>query len=263
MKLKRAHLNLTLQLSGKIVLVTGATSGIGTAVAQVFAQSGATVVASGRNTERGNALVNCLAGNGHVFIPCDLAQKQQIQSLVEQILDRFNQLDVLINNAGIVHHRTVPETTDEAWDETMTINVNAVFRLCRASIPIMAAQGGGVIINIASTWGLVGAEKSAAYCASKGAVVQLTRAMAKDHAKENIRVNAVCPGSVDTPMLESEAEQFDMTADEARTTWAAEAPNGKIATAEDVAQSVLFLASDNAKHIHGVSLPLDGGVTTY
>lgn len=262
MKLKLTHLDLTLQLSGKVVLVTGATSGIGAAVAQLFAQSGATVVASGRSAQRGDELVSNLAGNRHVFIPCDLVQKQQIQSLVEQTVNRFDRLDVLVNNAGVVHHRTVPETTDEVWDETMAVNVNAIFYLCRASIPIMIAQGGGVIVNIASTWGLVGAERSAAYCASKGAIVQLTRAMAKDHASDNIRVNAVCPGSVDTPMLESEAEQFDITADQARATWAAEAPNGRIATAEDVAQSVLFLASDNANHIHGVSLPLDGGVTT-
>ena len=252
-----------MQLSGKIALVTGATSGIGAAVAQVFAQHGATVIASGRNATRGSALVSNLAGDGHIFIACDLAQKQQIGELVTQAINKFDQLDILVNNAGVVYHRTVPATTDEVWDETMATNVSAVFYLCRSTIPNMIAKGGGVIVNIASTWGLVGAEKSAAYCASKGAIVQLTRAMAKDHAKDNIRINAVCPGSVDTPMLESEAEQFNVTADQARTTWAAAAPNGKIATAEDVAQSVLFLASDNASHIHGVSLPVDGGVTGY
>ncbi len=127
----------------------------------------------------------------------------------------------------------------------------------------MIKQGGGAIVNVASTWGLVGAERSAAYCASKGAIVQLTQAVAKDHAGGNIRVNAVCPGSVDTPMLKSEAEQFSITVDEARTMWAADSPNNKIATAEDVAQSVLFLASDSASHIRGIVLPVEGGVTTY
>ena len=251
-----------MQLAGKIALVTGATSGIGAAVAEVFALQGATVIATGRDQLRGESLVQSLQGKDHMFFPSDLGNKNQIRALVDQIRGEFEQLDILINNAGVVHHRTVPDTDDSHWDETIAINVSAVFYLCRAVIPQMIQQGGGSIINIASTWGLVGAEQSAAYCASKGAVVQLTRAMAKDHAKDNVRVNAVCPGSVDTPMLESEANQFGITAEQARTMWAADSPNNRIASAEDVAQSVLFLASDNSRHIHGIAMPVDGGATT-
>ena len=123
----------------------------------------------------------------------------------------------------------------------------------------MIEAGGGSIINVASTWGLVGAETTAAYCASKGAVIQLTRAMAMDHAKDNVRINAVCPGAVDTPMLESEAGAFGITADQGRDLWRSSAANNKLATAEDIANSIIFLASENASHIHGVALPVDGG----
>jgi NAD(P)-dependent dehydrogenase (short-subunit alcohol dehydrogenase family) len=159
----------------------------------------------------------------------------------------------------VVHHATVPETSDAHWDDTIAVNLSAIFYLCRAAIPAMIAQGGGVIVNVASTWGLVGAEQSAAYCASKGGVIQLTRSMAMDHARDGLRINAVAPGAVDTPMLAEEAAQFGMTADEARQSWAADAPNRSLASAQDIAEAIIFLSSTRARHIHGMVLPVDGG----
>ena len=147
----------------------------------------------------------------------------------------------------------------EAWENTMSVNLDAIFYLCRAVIPLMIQNEGGIIVNVASTWGLVGAENSAAYCASKGAVIQLTRSMAIDHAKERIRINAVCPGAVDTPMLAAEATAFGLDIADGKRLWANDAANNTLASTEDVASAILFLASDYAKHIHGISLPVDGG----
>ena len=145
----------------------------------------------------------------------------------------------------------------------MSINVDAVFYLSRAAVIGMIERGGGIIVNVASTWGLVGAAQTAAYCASKGAVVQLTRAMAVDHAASNVRINAVCPGGVDTPMLAREAEAFGVGLEEGREMWAMDAPDQRLATAEDIADAVTFLASERAKHIHGAVLPVDGGTIAF
>lgn len=246
-------------LSGKTILVTGATSGIGAATAQACARAGASVIASGRNTEAGQRLLSQLAGNGHHFVAADLGDSARAQALVEQALNAAGRLDGLVNNAGVVHHASVPETSDADWDDTIAINLSAVFYLCRAVIPTMVEQGGGVIVNVASTWGLVGAEKSAAYCASKGGVIQLTRAMAMDHAHEKLRINAVAPGAVDTPMLAAEAAAFGLSVEQGRQLWAADAPNKALASAGDIAEAIVFLASDRSKHINGITLPVDGG----
>ena len=246
-------------LNGKSVLVTGATSGIGAATARVAAREGARVLATGRNTEAGQTLVDELAGSGHGFITADLSDRGQAMSLIGKVLQLADRIDVLVNNAGVVHHATVPETGDAEWDDTIAVNLNAVFYICRSAIPHMIEQGGGAIVNVASTWGLVGAEKSAAYCASKGAVIQLTRSMAMDHAGSNLRINAVAPGAVDTPMLAAEAAAFGMEPDEGRNLWASDSLTGRLASAEDIAEAIVFLASDRAAHIHGVTLPVDGG----
>ena len=245
--------------TNKTVLITGATSGIGKACAELFAEQGATVVAVGRNTERGSKLLETLNGSGHCFIESHLETKSAAQGLIERVLVDVETIDVLVNSAGVVHHHTVPDTSDSVWDETIAVNLNAVFYLCRAVIPVMITQGGGAIVNIASTWGMVGAEQTAAYCASKGAVIQLTRSMALDHAADNIRVNAVCPGAVDTPMMDSEAKAFGLSHDQARELWGSAAANKKVATVMDVGHAAVFLASDQASHIHGISLPVDGG----
>jgi len=202
-----------------------------------------------------------LEGSGHSFIAAELGTADAAEELARRALELFGHVDILVNSAGVVYHKTVPETTNEQWESTLAINVSTVFYLSRALVTGMLERGCGAIINVASTWGLVGAEQTAAYCASKGAVVQLTRAMAVDHAKHGVRINAVCPGAVDTPMLEAEAADFGISADEGRRLWAADAPNNQLASTEDIAEAIVFLSSDQAKHIHGVALPVDGGVT--
>ncbi len=179
--------------------------------------------------------------------------------LVEETVAQFGGLDVVVNSAGMVHHADALETSDELWRQHMALNVDALFYLSRAAVQRMKAQGGGAIVNISSEWGLVGAERAVAYCASKGAVIQITRAMALYHGADGITVNAVCPGGVDTPMLAAEAKLLGMTAEEARAHWSAASPNKRVATARDIADAVCFLASDAARHINGVALPVDGG----
>ena len=243
----------------KTVLITGATSGIGQTSAELFALGGATVVAVGRNTSRGQALVERLEGSGHSFVPADLSDKNEAQSLVDKVMEVSGTVDILVNSAGVALHATVPETDDQIWENTMAVNLNAIFYLCRALIPKMIIKGGGVIVNVASTWGLGGAEKSAAYCASKGALIQLTRSMAIYHAKDNVRINAVCPGAVDSPMLAAESAAFGLSVSDGKALWASDAANNKLAMTEDIANAILFLASENASHIHGIALPVDGG----
>ncbi len=246
-------------MKDKTVLITGATSGIGQKSAELFAFEGATVVAVGRNTSRGQALVERLEGSGHSFVRSDLSDKNEAQSLVDKVTEVAGTVDILVNSAGVALHATVPETDDQIWENTMAVNLNAIFYLCRALIPKMIIKGGGVIVNVASTWGLAGAEKSAAYCASKGALIQLTRSMAIDHAKDNVRINAVCPGAVDSPMLAAESAAFGLSVSDGKALWASDAANNKLAMTEDIANAILFLASESASHIHGISLPVDGG----
>lgn len=249
-------------LTGKTILITGATSGIGAATAMNCAAEGARILACGRNATAGAELLDQLATGDqhrdHQFLPADLADKTQVEAFIKTVKSDFK-VDGLVNSAGVVHHATVPDTSDEHWDNTIALNLSAVFYLCRGLIPAMTDQGGGVIVNVASTWGLVGAEQTAAYCASKGAVIQLTRAMAMDHARSNVRINAVAPGAVDTPMLAAEAEAFGLSADEGRKLWAADAPTRSLANANDIADAIVFLLSNKSRHIHGTVLPVDGG----
>lgn len=248
-------------LAGKAVLVTGATSGIGAQCARAFAREGAKLMLTGRNAERGEALAAELAGGdaSACFVPSELGGAGAADVLVAECAEKLGSLDVLVNSAGVIHHRNAPETSDEEWEETIAVNLSAVFYLSRAAVREMVPAGGGVIVNIASTWGIVAGERVAAYCASKGAVIALTRAMAVDHAREKVRVNAVCPGAVDTPMLVNEARQVGMAPDEGRRVWAADAPNRRLASPEEIADAVVFLASERARHIHGIALPVDGG----
>ena len=248
-------------LAGKAVLVTGATSGIGAQCARAFAREGAKLMLTGRNAERGDALAADLAGSDACFVRSELGTSGAADVLVAECVDKLGRLDVLVNSAGVIHHRNAPETSDAQWEETIAVNLSAVFYLSRAAVREMVPAGGGVIVNIASTWGIVAGEGVAAYCASKGAVIALTRAMAVDHARESVRVNAVCPGAVDTPMLVNEAQQLGMDPDEGRRVWAAVAPNRRLASALDIADAAVFLASDRARHIHGVALSVDGGAT--
>ncbi|MDA7966505.1 SDR family oxidoreductase [Ruegeria sp.] len=246
---------------GKTALVTGATSGIGAATALSLAAAGARVALQGRSTERGEKLRQQLEGQGHLFLPGDLRKAETANQAVATALETFGRLDIVVNSLGVAPHGKVADTTDAVWDSAMITNVNAVFYICRAAIPAMISAGGGCIVNVASTLGMVAAPSSVAYCASKGALIQLTRAMAIDHAHQNVRINAICPGAVDTPMVAAEAQDLGVSEQELKGIWAEEAPNKRLASAQDVADAVVFMASDKAAHFHGTALPLDGGVT--
>ncbi len=239
-----------------VVLVTGASSGIGAAIAITFAESGWDVMAAGRDEGRLEEVAD--VSDKIVIWAGELAESEDCGELIADTIDEFGQLDCLVNNAGVLVRANVADTSDDDWRHTMAINLDVPFFLSRAALPhLLIAEGS--IVNIASDWGLKAGERAAAYCASKGALVMLTKAMAKDHASDGLRVNAVCPGDVDTPMLASDAEASGMDLDEYLEQAAADSPNGRVATPEDVAALTLFLASDLSSHINGTAIPIDGG----
>lgn len=247
-----------MDFTDKVVLITGATSGIGEATARAFAKAGARLVLTGRNTDRGCALASEVKGS---FTAGDVTERKFADSLVSDTVARHGRLDVLVNNAGIVYRRTVTDMTDEEWRDTMAVNVHGVFYLCRAAIPAMRDQGGGAIVNVSSDAAFIGASAMPAYCASKAAVMQMTRAMALDHARDGLRINAVCPDMIRTPMLASEAHQMGSNPDDYFSAGAEGIPMGRIGEPEEVADAILFLASDKATFITGAGLLVDGGVT--
>ena len=247
-------------LAGKRALITGGASGIGRATALLFVREGAAVSIVDLDEAGGQAVAHKIADEGGraIFVRCDVSQAADCQRAVQQTVDELGGLDILFNNAGVIRRASVLETSEEEWDRVMAVNVKAVFLLSKCAIPVMAQAGGGVIINTASGWGLVGGRKAAAYCASKGAVVLLTRAMALDHGQQNIRVNCICPGDTDTPMLRHEARQLDES-DERFLAKAAERPLQRIGQPEDIAQAALYLASDASSFVTGAALVVDGG----
>ncbi len=250
-----------MSIQGKSVLVTGSTTGIGEASARAFAAQGARVLVTGRNEERGRAICAEIEADGGIaaFCQADLSDRAQCDRLVSETVQRFGRLDVLVNNAGVLHEGTALTTSDYAWDETLTVNVSSVFFMSRAALKQMSAQGSGCIVNTASEWGLNGEPGFVAYCASKGAVVQMTRCMALDHAAEGIRVNAVCPGETHTEMLDRMLQDQGGDFDENLRNFAAGIPMRRVATPEEIARSILFLASDDASYVTGTTLVVDGG----
>jgi NAD(P)-dependent dehydrogenase (short-subunit alcohol dehydrogenase family) len=193
-----------------------------------------------------------------VFVRCDVSQAEDCQRAVARTLDALGGIDILFNNAGIILRTTVLEIPEPEWDRVMAVNVKSIFLLSRSAIPEMIERGAGVIVNTASGWGLVGGRNAVSYCASKGAVVNMTRAMALDHGAQNIRVNCICPGDTDTPMLRDEARQLG-EADDQFLAKAADRPLRRIGKAEDIAQAVLYLASDASAFVTGTALVVDGG----
>jgi meso-butanediol dehydrogenase / (S,S)-butanediol dehydrogenase / diacetyl reductase len=250
-----------MSFGGKAVLVTGSTSGIGEACARLFAASGAAVMVCGRNLARGRQIADEIGAVGGTarFIAVDLRAEGACARLIEDTVAALGGLDVLVNNAGILYTANALDTTDAQWLDTMAVNVNALFYLSRAAVKHMKTRGRGVIINVASEWGLNGERNHVAYCASKGAVVQITRCMALDHAADNIRVNSVCPGEIHTRMVdEILASRGGDSAANLREL-AAGIPMRRLAQPIEVARCVHFLASDQASYVTGANLSVDGG----
>jgi len=245
-------------MNEKVALVTGASSGIGTAVACILADHGYRVMAAGRDAGRTEKLWEY--GHGIETWTGDIGSAEACAELVSHCIEKLGRLDLLVNNAGIYFPANAESTSDEIWTSTIAVNLNAVFFLSREAMPHIR-EARGVILNIASDWGLVGGKDAVAYCASKGGVVMMTRAMALDHAHEGIRVNAVCPGDVETPMLYGEGAARGVNADEALRQAAEMSPTGRVTSASEVAALVLFLASDAAAQINGAAIPIDGGNT--
>src|SRR5277367_2936915 len=250
-----------MSFAGKVVLVTGSTTGIGEACAQVFAASGARVMVSGRDERRGAAVVDAIraAGGFADFAPADLRAEGACDRLIGETTLRLGGLDVLVNNAGILYTASALETSDAQWLDTMAVNLNAVFYLSRAAVRHMKAAGKGAIVNVASEWGLNGEPNHAAYCTSKGAVIQLTRCMALDHARDNIRVNSVCPGEIHTRMVDDILAKRGGDPADNLLDLAAGIPLRRLAHPREVAHCVHFLASDLASYITGTQLSVDGG----
>jgi NAD(P)-dependent dehydrogenase (short-subunit alcohol dehydrogenase family) len=254
------------KLSGKTAIITGATSGIGKATALLFAEEGADVVITGRRVELGKAVENEIRQKGvrGVFIEADHSKMEDCQRVVDVAFKEFNRIDILFNNAGIVTSGIAETTSDEVWNETLAINVTAVWRMCKLVIPVMKRQGGGVIVNNGSDWSVVAGKDAFPYIASKGAVGMMTKAMALDYARENIRVNAVCPGDtfVDRWMEKGYFEGSDpVTIEDAMKESSAYIPMGRFGKPEEIAKAVLFLASDDSSFVTGHLLLVDGGNT--
>jgi NAD(P)-dependent dehydrogenase (short-subunit alcohol dehydrogenase family) len=247
-------------LTGRRALITGGASGIGRATALLFAQEGAAVSVVDLDAEGGRRVIGEIqqAGGRAIFVRADVSSEEDCREAVRRTVSALNGLDILFNNAGIVRRGSVLEVSEEEWDHVMAVNVRSVFLLSKYAIPVMARAGGGVIVNAASGWGLVGGPRAAAYCASKGAVVLLTKSMAIDHGLENIRVNCLCPGDTDTPMLRDEARQLGQS-EELFLQEAAQRPLGRIGTPDEVARAVLYLASDASSYVTGTALIVDGG----
>jgi len=249
-----------LQLSSKVALITGGASGIGRATALLLAREGAAVTIADLNAQAGEAAVGEITGNGGraIFESADITRAEDCRRMVERAIREFGRIDILFNNAGIIRRATILDLSEDDWDRVMAVNAKSVYLLSREVIPHMQDQGGGSIINMASGWGLAGGAKAAVYCASKGAVVLLTKAMAIDHGPQNIRVNCICPGDTDTAMLRTEAQQLGEANDRLLAD-AAKRPLGRVGSPEEIAQAVLYLASDASSFVTGTALVVDGG----
>jgi NAD(P)-dependent dehydrogenase (short-subunit alcohol dehydrogenase family) len=249
-----------MRLKGKVALITGGTSGIGSATAVRFAREGAAVAITGRNTERGEQVVRDITANDGeaLFIQADVRFADQCSHAVDQTLERFGKIDVLFNNAGVFHPKTVPECTEEEWDDTIDSSLKGAFLMSKFALPSMIERGSGSIIHTSSGWGILGGDGAAAYCAAKGGLIIMAKAMAIDHGPQGIRVNCVCPGDVLTPMLHDDAAKRGMSWEE-YAAGAVERPLGRIGTVDEIADAVLFLASDESSFVTGEALVVDGG----
>ncbi len=241
----------------KVVLITGGNRGIGFATARMFVSEGASVVIAARNQPRGKTAAEALSAQ---YIPTDVRKASDCRKAVGDTVNAWGRMDILVNAAGVIYrNRTVEQTTEAEWDTTFDTNAKGAFLMAKYALPALR-DSKGVIVNVASYVGLVGFARTSAYAASKAAVVNLTRSMALDHAREGIRINCVCPGSVETEMIHEAWKQYG-DVEEARRIWSEKHPLGRIASPEEVAQTILFLAGESASFITGAAIPVDGGIT--
>ncbi len=260
-------MDIRMELAGKNAVITGGTSGIGAAIGRRFAAEGAQVVLVGRNAERGAELVAEIEADGGEarFVTADVRDAGSVEQMAFEVAEECGHVDVLVNNAGIIDFGSVVEMSVEAWDNLMNTNVRGVFLCSKFILPLMFNAGdgrGGSVINISSNLGSVGSAGVPAYCASKGAVSQLTRAMAVEHIHQGVRVNALCPGTTDTPLVQ--AQGVDRTPEEqaaARERFNMRYPVGRMAAAEEIADAAVYLASDRSAFVVGAELMIDGGYT--
>jgi NAD(P)-dependent dehydrogenase (short-subunit alcohol dehydrogenase family) len=245
-----------------VALITGGTSGIGEATALLFAQEGAEVAITGRNRQRGAAVLEGIkeVGSEAMFFQADVSIARDCRRVVEETVAAFGRLDILFNNAGVFYPHTALECSEKEWDEQIDINLKGTFLMSKFALPVMIAQSRGVIINNASGWGIVGGDHAVAYCASKGGVVLMTKAMAIDHGAKGVRVNCICPGDVETPMLPADAKMRGLKWED-YIAGCAQRPLGRVGTASEIAKAVLFLASDDSSFMTGAALVVDGGGT--
>lgn len=251
-----------MKLAGKVALVTGAGSGIGQAIAMLFAAEGARVGVADFSEAGGNATVSQIraAGGDGEFFRVDVSRSAEVKATVEGLLQRWGQLDILCNNAGIGVAATVVDTAEEDWDRTLAVDLKGVFLGCKYAIPPMIAHGGGVIVNTASVAGQVGVLNRAAYCAAKAGVVGLTKSVAVDYVGQNIRINAICPGTVDSPWIQKIlSAQPDPVAERQRMV--ERQPMGRMGEPAEIARAALYLACDDSAFVTGTALIIDGGLT--
>ena len=247
-----------MRVAGKVALISGGAGGIGSATAKLLAKEGAAVVIGDLLEDEGRAAEAMIAESGGqaLFVRLDVTSEESWRNAVQAAVSSFGKLDFLVNNAGVSHRAGVEETTSEAWDKVMDVNVKGVFLGTQAAIPEMRKAGGGSIINISSIYGLVGSGGSAAYHASKGAVRIFNKSTAIQYASENIRANSVHPGFIDTPMTRAHHDNPNIHEERVAKT-----PIGRMGQPEDIAAGILYLASDESSFVTGAELVIDGGMT--
>jgi meso-butanediol dehydrogenase/(S,S)-butanediol dehydrogenase/diacetyl reductase len=251
------------RLAGKIALITGGGTGIGRAIALAFAREGAKVAVAGRRKEKLQETLLELQKQGDegLAIACDVSKAKDAERAVRETAKAFGKLNVLVNNAGVLHVSTIEAMSEDEWDRLMTINLKGPFLMCRAALPAFRKAGGGAIVNVGSILGLIGMKDRAAYCASKGGVTLLTKAIALDHAHENVRSNCICPSIVETELVQGLFVSKEGKA--LRQARIGQIPLGRMGRPEDVAEMAVFLASEESSWLTGAAVPLDGGLSAY